>query len=613
MSLEAPASHTPTLTLDVIPDLDQIANITYSEAEKNELCETYGSTVPLLNDFGVVDGTVVSFTKKDVLVTIGYKSDGLIPIREFRDFGELKQGMTVQVYVETREDKKGRLLLSHSKAKLFQAWKKIKESAENKIPIESIVKFPTKGGLVVEISGIECFLPITQIDYRPVTDIDSYVGKAIDVIVLKINKLNDNVVVSHKAIIEQGVETQKISILGSLERGAILEGVVKNMANFGVFVDLGGVDGLLHITDICWNRIGHPMDVLEMGQKVTVLVLDFDEERKRVSLGMKQLTPHPWDSLPEDFGVGSKVKAKVVCITDYGIFVEYKPGVEGLIHSAELSWASPPNNPRATYALGDEVEAVVIVLDKENRKLAFSIKQLTLDPWKNDELIVKYQVGAIHKGLVKNLAKFGAFVELESGIDGLLYITDFSWTTRVEHPSEFVKVGDEIDVKILNIDRDNKKLSLGIKQTTPNPYEIHSAALQPGSIVQGVISKFAKSSKGAVVKLDFGMDAFVKKENLIKEDGLEAQLGERLDFRVKYFEPEACSIILSHTASYKNHEEGSELHGREFEKKEFRKPKEEEVSSNKTSSTNARSTFANIEGLEELKNRLSGIGKSKDS
>lgn len=448
------------------------------------------------------------------------------------------------------------------------------------------------------------FLPVTQIDYRPVTDLDSYVGKAIDVIVLKINKANNNVVVSHKAIIEQGVESQKATILGSLEKGAILEGIVKNIANFGVFVDLGGLDGLLHITDICWRRIAHPTDVLDLGQKINVLVLDFDEEKKRVSLGMKQLQPHPWDTLPEDFAVGQKVKAKVVCQTDYGIFVEVKPGVEGLIHAAEMTWSFPPDSPRKMYALGEEVEAVVIVLDKENKKLALSIKQLGVDPWKNDDLLTKYQVGSRHTGRVKNIAKFGVFVEVESGIDGLLHVSDLSWTTKVEHPSEVVKPGDEIEVQVLSIEKDAKKLSLGMKQLLPNPCELYKDSLQPGCVVKGILSKFTKSNRGAIIKLECGMEAFAKKENLVKENEAEVQLGESLEFKVMSFDPENYVINVSHTAMFNN----GEVPKNENYKKQNRYDGEEEKS---VLVDSPKSTFGDIAGLTNLKNRLSEIANKE--
>jgi small subunit ribosomal protein S1 len=592
-----------TSSTNSVPDLHSYLDINYTDGEWKEFIKLYENRVPSLSNFEIVEGKVVSVNKKEVLIDIGYKSDGLVPFREFRNLTGIKPGVSVEVYIESKEDSKGRLILSHTKAMLLQAWNRIKDSVENGTAIESIVKYSTKGGLVVDISGIECFLPVTQIDYRPVTDLESYVGKAIDVVVLKINKINNNVVVSHKAIIEQGVESQKASILGSLEKGAILEGIVKNIANFGAFVDLGGLDGLLHITDICWKRISHPTDVLDLGQKINVLVLDFDEEKKRVSLGMKQLTPHPWDSLPEDFVVGSKVKTKVVCIADYGIFVEYKPGVEGLIHAAEMTWSFPPNSPRKAFALGDEVEAVVIVLDKENRKLALSIKQLSVDPWKKDDILSRYQVGTKHVGKIKNIAKFGIFVELEPGIDGLLHVSDLSWTTKVEHPSEFVTPGEEVEVQILSIEQDAKKLSLGIKQLLPNPCEVYKDSLQPGCIIQGAPIKFTKTNKGAIIKLDCGVEAFAKKENLVKQDGSEVELGENIDFKVLTFDPENYVINVSHTDIY--NKEDSYKTG--YTKKHS--PGKDENYSNYNQST--KSTFGDIAGLADLKNRLSEIGNKE--
>lgn len=603
MSSEGPIKISSTNT--VVPNLYSYLNdAEYSDNEWQEAVSLYENHIPSLSACEVVEGKIVSISKKEVLINIGYKSDGLIPVREFKDIKNLKVGMDIQVYVESKEDPLGRLVLSHSKALLLQAWRKIKDSADNRTVVESLVKYPTKGGLVVDIDAIDCFLPVTQIDYRPVTDLDSYVGKAIDVIVLKINKANNNVVVSHKAIIEQGVESQKATILGSLEKGAILEGIVKNIANFGVFVDLGGLDGLLHITDICWRRIAHPTDVLDLGQKINVLVLDFDEEKKRVSLGMKQLQPHPWDTLPEDFAVGQKVKAKVVCQTDYGIFVEVKPGVEGLIHAAEMTWSFPPDSPRKMYALGEEVEAVVIVLDKENKKLALSIKQLGVDPWKNDDLLTKYQVGSRHTGRVKNIAKFGVFVEVESGIDGLLHVSDLSWTTKVEHPSEVVKPGDEIEVQVLSIEKDAKKLSLGMKQLLPNPCELYKDSLQPGCVVKGILSKFTKSNRGAIIKLECGMEAFAKKENLVKENEAEVQLGESLEFKVMSFDPENYVINVSHTAMFNN----GEVPKNENYKKQNRYDGEEEKS---VLVDSPKSTFGDIAGLTNLKNRLSEIANKE--
>ncbi len=521
----------------------------YSEEERKKLESLIEGTLTTIHEKEVVEGIVVGITERDVILNIGFKSDGLVPLNEFRDIPDLKIGDKVEVYLEEQENAQGQLILSRRKAKIVKAWEKITESYENDLVIDGFVKRRTKGGLIVDIYGVEAFLPGSQIDVKPIRDFDVFVNKKMEVKVVKINYANDNVVVSHKVLIEKDLEKQKAEILKNLEKGQVLEGVIKNMTNFGVFIDLGGVDGLLHITDISWGRINHPEEVLDLDQKVKVVVLDFDEEKKRISLGMKQLTPHPWDALDTSIEVGSKVKGKIVNVADYGAFLEIMPGVEGLIHVSEMSWSQHLRNPSDFISVGDEIEAVVLTMDRESRKMSLGIKQLTEDPWTKADVLTKYAVGTKHKGIVRNLTNFGLFIELEEGIDGLVHVSDLSWTKKIKHPSEFVKVGEELEVVVLELDVDNRRLALGHKQLEENPWETFETVFTRGSVHKCTI--ISKNDKGAVLELPYGIEGIATSKNLVKEDGNSANVGETLDFKVMEFSKNEKRIVLSHTATYK--------------------------------------------------------------
>ncbi len=525
----------------------------YSKKKKDELAQMYENTLTTITEKEVVTGTVVGINDRDVILNIGFKSDGLVPANEFRDLPELKLGDEVQVFIEEQENANGQLVLSRRKAKIVRAWEEIQDALDNDKVIEGIVKRRTKGGLIVDIYGVEAFLPGSQIDVKPIRDFDVFVGKKMEVKVIKINYTNDNVVVSHKVLIEKDLEKQKAQILENLEKGQVLEGVIKNMTNFGVFIDLGGVDGLLHITDISWGRINHPEEVLKLDQKVNIVVLDFDDDKKRISLGMKQLTPHPWDSLTEEMQIGSKVSGKIVNVADYGAFLEIMPGVEGLIHVSEMSWSQHLRNPQDFIKVGDELEAVVLTLDRDDRKMSLGIKQLSDDPWTKPELLTKYAIGTKHTGIVRNLTNFGLFIELEEGIDGLVHVSDLSWTKKIKHPSEFIKVGEELEVKVLELDVDNKRLALGHKQLEENPWDTFETIFTPGSEHKCTI--ISKNDKGAVLELPYGIEGFALNKNLQKEDDSKAEVGETLDFKVMEFSKEDKRIVLSHTATYREDEE----------------------------------------------------------
>ncbi|NLR92614.1 MULTISPECIES: 30S ribosomal protein S1 [Flammeovirga] len=520
----------------------------YSAAEKEEMLKMYEGTLNQLNEQEVVKATVVSITDRDVVLNIGFKSDGLVPSNEFRDTPDLKVGDEVEVFVEQQEDNHGQLVLSRRKAKIVRAWENIQNALDNDVVIEGVVKRRTKGGLITDIFGIEAFLPGSQIDVKPIRDFDVFVGKKMELKVVKINHANDNVVVSHKILIEKDLEEQKQRILNNLERGQILEGVIKNMTNFGVFIDLGGVDGLLHITDISWGRISHPEEVLQLDQKVNVVVLDFDDDKKRISLGMKQLTSHPWDSLGADVEVGAKVKGKIVNVADYGAFLEIMPGVEGLIHVSEMSWSQHLRNPQDFIKVGDEIEAVVLTIDRDERKMSLGIKQLTEDPWTKQDLLDKYAVGTKHTGVVRNLTNFGLFLELEEGIDGLVHVSDLSWTKKIKHPSEFIKQGEKLDVIVLEINPEERRLALGHKQLEENPWEHFETVFTIDSEHKGTI--LSKSDKGAVIELPYGIEGFAMTKNLKKEDGSTPETGESLDFKVLEFSKEDKRILLSHVHTY---------------------------------------------------------------
>lgn len=520
----------------------------YSKAKRTELEQMYEQTLNTVTEREVVNGTVVGINDRDVIVNIGFKSDGLVPLSEFRDTPGLKVGDQVQVYVEEQEDAQGQLILSRRKAKIVKAWDVITKAHDEDLVIEGVVKRRTKGGLIVDIHGVESFLPGSQIDVKPIRDFDVFVGRTMELKVVKINYSNDNVVVSHKVLIEKDIEKQKAEILNNLEKGQVLEGVIKNMTNFGVFIDLGGVDGLLHITDISWGRINHPEEVLKLDQKVNVVVLDFDDEKKRISLGMKQLEAHPWDALTAEIQVGSKVKGKIVNVADYGAFLEIQPGVEGLIHVSEMSWSQHLRNPSDFMQVGDEVEAVVLTLDKDERKMSLGIKQLTEDPWTKDSILTKYAVGTKHKGVVRNLTNFGLFLELEEGIDGLVHVSDLSWTKKIKHPSEFIKVGEELEVQVLELDVENRRLALGHKQLEENPWDTFETVFTLGSDHKCTI--ISKNDKGAVLELPYGIEGFATNKHLKKEDGSNGEVGEQLDFRVIEFYKEDKRIVLSHTHTY---------------------------------------------------------------
>ncbi|HSJ67779.1 MAG TPA: 30S ribosomal protein S1 [Anditalea sp.] len=521
----------------------------YTKAERAEMEKLYDNTLNEITEKEVIKGTVVGINDKDVIINIGFKSDGLVPRTEFRDLPDLKIGDEVELFIEEQENSLGQLVLSRKKAKMVRAWSDIEEALEHDNIIEGLVKRRTKGGLIVDIYGVEAFLPGSQIDVKPIRDFDIYVGKKMEVKVVKINHANDNVVVSHKVLIEKDLEKQKAEILNNLEKGQVLEGVIKNMTNFGVFIDLGGVDGLLHITDISWGRINHPEEVLNLDDKVQIVVLDFDDDKKRISLGMKQLTSHPWDSLSAELEIGSRVKGKIVNVADYGAFLELAPGVEGLIHVSEMSWSQHLRNPADFVKVGDEIEAVVLTLDKDDRKMSLGIKQLTEDPWTKQDMGSKYAVSTKHKGVVRNLTNFGLFLELEEGIDGLVHVSDLSWTKKIKHPSEYVKVGDELEVIVLELDVDNRRLALGHKQLEENPWDTFEGIFPVGSVHKCTVN--SKNDKGAVLELPYGLEGFATIKNLEKEDGSQVEVGESLDFKVTEFSKEDKRIVLSHTAMFK--------------------------------------------------------------
>jgi small subunit ribosomal protein S1 len=569
--------------------------IDYSEEERKELKKLYEDTLKPVAESEVVKGTVVGINDRDIIVNIGVKSDGLIPISEFRDTPDIKLWDEVDVYVEEQENNKGQLVLSRKKAKLMKVWEVIQESAENGAILEALVKRRTKGGLIVDLQGVEAFLPGSQIDVKPIRDFDIFLDKTIDVTVIKINHLTDNVIVSHKAVIEKSLENQKTNILSKLEKGQILEGIVKNMTTFGVFVGLGGIDGLLHITDISWRRINHPEEVLELGQKIRVVVTDFDEERKRISLGMKQLTPNPWGELPEHIQIGAKVKGKIVNIADYGAFLEIMPGIEGLIHISEMSWSQHLKKVDEVVHIGDEIEAIVLSLDKEEKKMSLGIKQLTQDPWAKEGLEEKYAPGIKHTGTIKNITHFGALVELEEGIDGLLHISDLSWTKKVNHPTDMLKLGDKIEILILEFDKENRRLSLGLKQLDENPWETYETIFQVGSTHMGTITK--KTDKGAFIELAYGLEGFVPKRHLVKENGQEAAMDEQLEFEIIEFSKLNKRIVLAHTGSLKT--------AKPTAKKEF------QPRSTGNFITSEKATLGDLEVLATLKKQLDAQKEAK--
>lgn len=530
---------------------DEFENGTNAGVSKTDLEKAYDETLNKVTEHQVVEGTVISVDKKEVIVNIGYKSDGIIPASEFRYNPDLKVGDKVEVYVENQEDTKGQLVLSHKKARLSKSWERVNAALENEEVIQGYIKCRTKGGMIVDVFGIEAFLPGSQIDVHPIRDYDVFVGKTMEFKVVKINQEFRNVVVSHKALIEQELEQQRKEIIGKLEKGQILEGTVKNITTYGVFVDLGGVDGLIHITDLSWGRVSDPHEVVSLDQKINVVILDFDEEKKRIALGLKQLTPHPWDALDPNLKIGDHVKGKVVVMADYGAFVEIAPGVEGLIHVSEMSWSQHLRSANDFMKVGDDVEAVILTLDRAERKMSLGIKQLKEDPWECIE--TKFPIGSKHVAKVRNFTNFGIFVELAEGVDGLIHISDLSWTKKIKHPSEFTTVGATLDVVVLEIDKENRRLSLGHKQLEKNPWDEYETIYTPGSVHKGTIVEMM--DKGAVVALAEGGEGFATPKHLTKEDGSMAKKGEELDFKVIEFVKETKRIILSHSRTF---EEGKD-------------------------------------------------------
>lgn len=562
--------------------------------EREEFAKMYDQTLSTITENEVIDGTVVSMNKREVVINIGYKSEGVVSLNEFRYNPDLKPGDKVEVYVESQEDKDGQLVLSHKKARALRSWDRVNEALEKDEIIKGFIKCRTKGGMIVDVFGIEAFLPGSQIDVKPIRDYDIYVEKTMEFKVVKINHEFKNVVVSHKALIEEELEQQKKEIIAKLEKGQVLEGTVKNITSYGVFIDLGGVDGLIHITDLSWGRVNHPEEIVQLDQKLNVVILDFDDDKKRIALGLKQLTPHPWDSLDKELKVGDTVKGKVVVLADYGAFVEIQPGVEGLIHVSEMSWSQHLRSAQEFLKVGDEVEAQILTLDREERKMSLGIKQLKTDPWSNvDE---KYAVGTKHTATVRNFTNFGVFVEIEEGVDGLIHISDLSWTKKIKHPAEFTSIGENIEVVVLEIDKENRRLSLGHKQLEENPWDVFESVFTVGSIHEGtVVDVF---DKGAVIALPYGVEGFVTPKHLVKEDGSSAKVDEKLDFKVIEFSKSAKKIILSHSRVFEDEKKGEVA----AERKQKATANKKAVKKIKTNLE--KTTLGDISELASLKNEM---------
>ncbi len=566
---------------------------TAGDKTREELTKTYDESLNTVKDKEVTEGTVISINKREVVVNIGYKSDGIISINEFRYNPDLKVGDKVEVFIENQEDKKGQLILSHKKACASRSWDRVNQALENDEIIKGYVKCRTKGGMIVDVFGIEAFLPGSQIDVRPIRDYDVFVDKTMEFKVVKINQEFKNVVVSHKALIEAELEQQKKEIISRLEKGQVLEGTVKNITPYGVFIDLGGVDGLIHITDLSWGRVSDPKEVVALDQKLNVVILDFDDEKKRIALGLKQLMPHPWDALDAELKVGDHVTGKVVVMADYGAFIEIAPGVEGLIHVSEMSWSQHLRSAQDFMKVGDDVEAVILTLDRDERKMSLGIKQLKNDPWENIE--GKYAIGSKHTAKVRNFTNFGVFVEIEEGVDGLIHISDLSWTKKIKHPSEFTQVGNDIEVQVLEIDKDNRRLSLGHKQLEENPWDVFENIFSVGSIHEGTIAEVM--DKGAVIALEQGVEGFATPKHLVKEDGSQAGLGEKLEFKVIEFNKDNKRIILSHSRIA---EDATKAEARKAAPKKAAK-KEEETAATQIEKT----TLGDLDALQALKEQLS--------
>jgi len=576
----------------------------YSEAERAKLEAQYADTFNQVNQGEIIEGTVVSINNKEVVLNVGFKSDGLVSLSEFRDLPELKVGDKVDVFVESQEDANGQLVLSRKRAKTQKSWEAINEALENDAIITGFVKSRTKGGLIVDIKGVEAFLPGSQIDIKPIRDYDVYVGKTMEFKVVKINHEFKNVVVSHKVLIENDLENQKSEIVAKLEKGQVLEGTVKNITDFGVFIDLGGVDGLLHITDISWGRIEHPKEVLSLDQTINVVVLDFDDEKKRIALGLKQLSEHPWESLDTALEVGSKVKGKIVTVADYGAFLEIIPGVEGLIHVSEMSWSQNLRSPQEFLKVGDEIEAQILTLDRDERKMSLGIKQLTPDPWKN--ITERYPVGSKQTAVVKNMTNFGVFVELEEGIDGLIHISDLSWSKKINHPNEFTKVGETLDVVVLELDEENRKLSLGHKQLEENPWDTFETIFTEGSIHEGTVIKVG--DKGDIVALQYGVEGFCPSKHSVKEDGSSLKVDEVASFKIIEFNKENKRLVISHSRIWEEEKEEARKEESNNRKKDA---KAESSAVKKVKDSVEKSTLGDLDVLAQLKEQMENDKNAK--
>ena len=566
----------------------------YSVDERTTLSAMYDKTLSTISENECIDGIVIAMNKREVVINIGYKSEGVVSLNEFRYNPDLKIGDTVEVYVESQEDKKGQLLLSHKKARAMRSWDRVNAALENDEVIKGYIKCRTKGGMIVDVFGIEAFLPGSQIDVKPIRDYDVFVGKTMEFKVVKINHEFKNVVVSHKALIEAELEQQKKDIIAKLEKGQVLEGTVKNITSYGVFIDLGGVDGLIHITDLSWGRVNHPEEIVQLDQKLNVVILDFDDAKKRIALGLKQLTPHPWDSLSATMKVGDQVKGKVVVIADYGAFVEIAPGVEGLIHVSEMSWSQHLRSAQEFLKVNDEVDAIILTLDREERKMSLGIKQLKSDPWDNIES--KYASATKHKAKVRNFTNFGVFVEIEEGVDGLIHISDLSWTKKIKHPAEFTQVGDEIDVVVLEIDKENRRLSLGHKQLEENPWDVFETLFTVDSTHEGTVVEIF--DKGAIIALPYGVEGFVTPKHLVKEDGITAKIDEKLEFKVIEFNKSAKRIILSHSRVFEDVKKAEDAATKKAVSDETKK------TAKKMKSTMEKTTLGDISELAALKEEM---------
>ncbi|MDR1881295.1 MAG: 30S ribosomal protein S1 [Prevotella sp.] len=579
----------------------------YTGKSKEELVETYDQSLNKVNDKEVVMGRVTAMNKREVVVNIGYKSDGIVSMNEFRYNPDLKIGDEVEVYIESQEDRKGQLILSHKKARATRSWDRVNEALEKDEIIKGYIKCRTKGGMIVDVFGIEAFLPGSQIDVKPIRDYDVFVGKTMEFKVVKINHEFKNVVVSHKALIEAELEQQKKDIISKLEKGQVLEGTVKNITSYGVFIDLGGVDGLIHITDLSWGRVQHPEEVVKLDEKINVVILDFDDEKKRIALGLKQLTPHPWDALSSELKVGDKVKGRVVVMADYGAFIEIAPGVEGLIHVSEMSWAQHLRSAQDFMKVGDEVEAVVLTLDRDDRKMSLGIKQLKPDPWGNIE--EKYPVGSKHTAKVRNFTNFGVFAEIEEGVDGLIHISDLSWTKKVKHPSEVTNIGADIEVQVLEIDKENRRLSLGHKQLEENPWDVFETIFVVGSIHEGTVVEMV--DKGAVISLPYGVEGFATPKHLVKEDGSQTKVEEKLDFKVIEFNKDSKRIIVSHSRVFEDEKPEAKEAAAEKKARKTAKKEKDETITQPSSNNMEKTTLGDIEELAALKEKLSGGNDAK--